>query len=548
MTVKDRANKGIGAVSPSAEWHSIDWNNIRLRVRKLRHRIYRATQKQAWNQVRSLMKLMLRSQANLLLAIRRVTQENQGKKTAGVDGKTYGSAKDRTALVKEMQLYSPWRVKPTKRVYIPKKDGKLRPLGIPTIVDRVAQAMVKSALEPSWEARFEANSYGFRPGRSTHDAMVHCWIYLNRRVHHKWVLDADIKGAFDNISHEFILTSTSKVPGYALIKQWLKAGYLEKETFFATDQGTPQGGIISPLLANIALNGMQQVLPAGLGYVRYADDFVITAKTRSELERSIPAIERWLAARGLVLNKEKTRLVSMKQGFNFLGFTVRHYRNGSCLITPEKAKVLNFIQSIRNWIKSNLSADPYAMIRYLNPRIFGWANYYKAFVSKRTFSYVKEQIWRQLWRWCLRRHPTKKATWVKRKYFTTLKGQDWVFFGLQPTNEGHKTIYLTQIHKVPIKRHIKVRGDASPDDPGLKEYWEKRKYAMTKGRFTQVAARRIAESQNYRCPICSGLLNSYEEDVAEGLILLGNSGKEAGVNVPTFFHKSCLGSTRRRIA
>jgi RNA-directed DNA polymerase len=494
------------------------------------------------------MKLMLRSQANLLLAIRRVTQENQGKKTAGIDGKTYGSAKDRIALVKEMQLYSPWRVQPTKRVYIPKKDGKLRPLGIPTIVDRVAQAMVKSALEPSWEARFEANSYGFRPGRSTQDAMVHCWIYLNRRVHHQWALDADIKGAFDNISHEFILKSIGRVPGHTLIRQWLKAGYLEKETFFATDGGTPQGGIISPLLANIALNGMQQVLPTGLGYVRYADDFVITAKTRSELERCIPVIERWLAARGLVLNKEKTRLVSMKQGFNFLGFTVRHYRNGSCLITPEKVKVLDFIQSIRNWIKSNQSADPYAMIRYLNPRIIGWTNYYKAFVSKRTFSYVKEQIWKQLWRWCLRRHPTKKATWVKRKYFTTLNGQDWVFFGLQPTNEGHKTIYLTQIHKVPIKRHIKVRGAASPDNPDLKQYWEKRKYAMTKSRFTKAASRRIAESQNYRCPICCGLLNGYEEDVSEGLILLGRSMEEAGINVPTFYHKSCLGGTRRRIA
>lgn len=315
MTVKDRAINGIGAGSASAAWHSIDWNKIRQRVRNLRHRIYRATQLQAWNQVRSLMKLMLRSHANLLLAIRRVTQENQGKKTAGVDGKTYASARDRMTLVKQMQCYGPWLVKPARRIYIPKHDGKQRPLGIPTIKDRIAQAVVKSALEPSWEARFESNSYGFRPGRSTHDAMVHCWIFLNRKVHHQWVLDADIKGAFDNISHEFILSSIGKAPGHTLIKQWLKAGYLEKGAFFTTEKGTPQGGIISPLLANIVLDGIQQILPRGLGFVRYADDFIVTAKSRSELERYIPTIERWLADRGLSLNKEKNSPAFHETGF-----------------------------------------------------------------------------------------------------------------------------------------------------------------------------------------------------------------------------------------
>jgi len=548
MTVKDRASSGIGAGSPSDEWHSINWNKIRCTVRNLRYRIYRASQMQAWNKVRSLMKLMLRSQANLLLAVRRVTQDNQGKKTAGIDGKTYASSGDRLRLIKQMRHYKPWQARPTRRIYIPKSGNKLRPLGIPTMFDRSVQAMVKSALEPVWEAKFESNSYGFRPGRSTQDAMVHCWIYLNRKVHHQWVLDADIKGAFDNISHEFILSSIGKLPGYMLIKQWLKAGYFEKGEHYKTAKGTPQGGIISPLLANIALNGIQQILPGGLGYVRYADDFVITSRTREELERFIPSIVNWLVQRGLTLSESKIRIVFMKQGFNFLGFSVRHYRNGSLLITLQKKKVLEFIQSLRDWIKSNLSAAPHALIHYLNPRIIGWANYYKAFVSKRVFSYVKEQIWKQLWRWCLRRHPTKKATWIKKKYFTVRKGQDWVFFGKEVTSTGIRDVYLKQIHMVPIKRHIKVKGNFSPDNPILKEYWEKRRYVMTKNRFTEESYRKIAENQNYRCPICFGLLSGYEADILEEMILSRSRVINKGADAPKFYHKSCLAGNRKHIA
>lgn len=270
--MKDRVQLNIGVEEPSLEWSSIIWTTVEKRVRNLRQRIYRATKNGQWNKVRSLTKLMLRSHANLLMSVRKVTQENKGKRTAGIDKQLILTPKAKIKLVQEMLEYAAWKVKPAKRIYIPKADGKKRPLGILTIKNRVAQAIVKNAMEPSWEARFETHSYGFRPGRSTQDAIDQCWNRLRGNCKDKWVLDADIKGAFDNINQEYILKQLGNIPAKGLIKAWLKAGYVELKMFHDTTSGVQQGGVISPLLANIALDGMQQLIGNKVGFIRYADD------------------------------------------------------------------------------------------------------------------------------------------------------------------------------------------------------------------------------------------------------------------------------------
>lgn len=471
---------GAALVSEQADgnldWEQIDQLAIDDSIRKLRQRIFRATQQQRFNQARSLMKLMLRSYSNLLHSVHLVTEKNKGRRTAGVDNQVALTPKDKTELVREMIGRIHRQVKPVKRIRIP-KDGtsKTRPLGIPTIKDRIAQAMLKNALEPSWEARFEPNSYGFRPGRSCHDAIQQCWINFNARAHRVWILDADIKGAFDNIDHDFILNRLGTVPGRELVKKWLKAGYVEADMLHATETGTPQGGVISPLLLNIALDGLESFLGSKYGVVRYADDFVICARTRSEIESARNSISQWLAERGLALHEEKTKITHINDGFNFLGFSVRRY-GGKCLIKPQKQKVLSFLQSLNRWLNHHRDAQPIDVIKHFTPILRGWSNYYKTVVSKRTFSYVAHRTWQMLWRWCLRRHPNKGKHWVFQKYFQTVQNRSWKFFGdYQMSNGKTKRVFLFDISAVAIARHIKIRASASPDDPKLGLYWHKRR-------------------------------------------------------------------------
>ena len=478
--MKDRVHMDIGAKEQLEDWAATDWRTASKRVRNLRRRIYRATKNAQWNEVRSLMKLMLRSRANLLLSVRRVTQDNQGKRTAGIDDQLILTPKARVKLVRQMLEHAAWRVKPAKRIYIPKANGKQRPLGILTIKNRVAQAIVKNALEPSWEARFEAHSYGFRPGRSTHDAIEQCWRRLNRHCKDRWVLDADVQDAFDNISHEFILQRLGLVPARGLIKQWLKAGYVEAELFHDTVGGVQQGGVVSPVLANIALDGMQQLLGSKVGFIRYADDFVVTARSREQIEALKPVIAEWLSERGLVMNEEKTRIVPVQTGFDFLGFNIRHYR-GVCLVKPAKGKVLTLLSNIRQWLKEHRQVEAGVVVRYLNTLLRGWSQYYRCASSAQAFGYAKHQTWCALWQWCKRRHPAKSRNWIKRKYFRSQAGRDWSFFAETTNDRGEQSVdFLIDISMIPIERHTKVRGSASPDDPELCDYWSDRRLRGSK--------------------------------------------------------------------
>lgn len=307
MQAKSLAN----GTETQTDWQAINWKQANRIVRNLRQRIFRATQQGDWKKVRSLQKLMLRSRSNRLVSVRRVTQVNRGKHTPGVDKMVVKTPAARSQLVDELAALTPWRVQPVRRTYIPKLNGKQRPLSIPVIKDRCLQAMVKNALEPAWEAQFEATSYGFRPGRSAHDAIGRIYSIARPNNTKKWVLDADIKGAFDNINHDFLINAVGDVPARELIHQWLKAGYMEEGILHATEAGTPQGGAISPLLANIALHGMEQALgvtyrPDGTlnskrAVVRYADDFVMFCETQEDAERSKDILSAWLAERGLTL-------------------------------------------------------------------------------------------------------------------------------------------------------------------------------------------------------------------------------------------------------
>lgn len=530
------------------EWHSINWRKLERSVYKLQKRIYQASVRGDVKAYRRLQKTLMKSWSARALAVRRVTQDNQGKKTAGVDGVKSLTPKQRLELTGNLNLGT--KVSPTRRVWIP-KPGTLekRPLGIPTMKDRALQALVKLALEPEWEARFEPNSYGFRAGRSCHDAIEA--IYKSIHCKSKFVLDADIAQCFDRINQENLLIKLNTFPTIRRqVRAWLKAGVMDGKQLFPTSEGTPQGGVISPLLANIALHGMEERIKqfaetldlknsrggqqgkrdkrASLSLIRYADDFVILHEDLTVVQRCKDIISEWLQGMGLELKPSKTRLAHThikyeqeQPGFDFLGFNIRQFPAGKhssskstkgkilgfkTIITPSKYKQKVHYDQIASVIDAHKAAPQAALISHLNPIIRGWANYYATVVSKVAYSVIDYLTYQKLRAWAKRRHSKKNGEWVSKRYWQSIGGDNWVF---ATKKEDLTSLRLLNHADTPIVRHVKVKGESSPYDGNL-VYWSTR---MDNNPEMPNRISKLLKKQKGKCTHCG--LFFRENDVLE---------------------------------
>lgn len=502
-----------GASSRSAQsWQTIDWSKAKRNVRRLQARIVKAVKANRWGKVKALQWLLTHSYSGKALAVRRVS-ENTGKRTAGVDGQRWHSPAQKAEAIGQLKRHG-YRPKPLRRVYIAKANGKKRPLGIPTMHDRAMQALYLLSLEPIAETQADPNSYGFRPHRSTADAIDQCRRALMLKSSARWVLEADIKGCFDHISHDWL---KQHIPmDRRVLSQWLAAGIIERGSWFPTRAGTPQGGIISPVLANLTLDGLEALLRRHfpkkrnnqlVNYIRYCDDFVVTGRSKTLLEARVkPLIEQFLSIRGLSLAPQKTRVVHIEAGFDFLGQHL-HRVNGSVLIHPSKQNVKTFLDKVRATIKRQAAAPAVRLIRTLNPMIRGWACYHRHVQSAAAFSKVGHHIFQALWRWAKRRHPNKSSQWVKDKYFDAFGGYRWVFSDHRWVNGEEQVYRLVQITQIRRFRHIKVRGQANPFDPEWEMYFEQRLTQQLKSRPNCTATVRFLWlRQQGQCPVCQSQL------------------------------------------
>jgi RNA-directed DNA polymerase len=498
-------------------WDAVQWRLAEQNVRRLRQRIFTATRAGDLKKVRNLQKLMLRSRSNALVAVRRVTELNAGRKTAGVDGQVVVVPEQKAELVDWLQHRThSWSPSPVKRVYVPKSNGRRRPLGIPVIADRCLQALAVNALEPEWEARFEPKSYGFRPGRGCHDAIVAIHTTASRTdAKRLWVLDADLAAAFDHLNHDHICESLGTFPAMGMVRQWLKAGVIEDGGFLATEEGAPQGGVISPLLMNVALHGMEaaagvryhtagtragKTMPGCPALIRYADDLLALCHSRDQAEQVKARLAEWLKPRGLVFNETKTQITHLDEGVDFLSFTIRRFR-GKLLTKPSNDALRRIRKRLSTEARALRGSNADTVIAKLNPIITGWAAYYRIGASKRAFGALDAHVWRLVYKWASFSHSNKSKRWVIARYFgkfNPARRDKWIF-GSRETG-----FYLRKFAWTPIVRHRMVAGTASPDDPGLSEYWAQRRRRSRPP--VGATTLRLLRVQHGRCPLCRGLL------------------------------------------
>lgn len=569
VEVQVAVNMSKTSFKTTVEWKDIPWKKVERVVYKLQKRIYRASSRGDVKIIRRLQKTLMKSWYARLMAVRRVTQDNMGKKTAGVDGVKSLSPAARLRLTTELKLSS--KVNPTRRVWIPKPGTEeKRPLGILTMKDRALQALVKLALEPEWEARFEPNSYGFRPGRSCHDAIEAIYLAIHSKP--KFVLDADITKCFDRINHEALLSKLNTFPTLKKqIKAWLKAGVMDGKQLFPTLEGTQQGGVISPLLANIALHGMEErikqfaeTVPSrsklgkrdkrnNLTLVRYADDFVILHEDITVVQKCREIISEWLKGMSLELKPSKTKLVhTLEQyeqeppGFDFLGFTVRQYPVGKylsgkstngkklgfkTLITPSQEKLKIHYDRIVEVITAHKAGSQAALIKQINPIIRGWANYYATVVSKVAYSDLEDLMYRKLVAWAKHRHRGKSWEWIKNKYWHTINGERWVF----ATKQGYKNpLRLLDHADTPIIRHVKVKGESSPYDGNL-IYWSSR---LGKNPELPTRVATLLKRQKGKCAYCGLFFRENDVWEVDHIIPKSQGGRDEYKNLQ-LLHRHC---------
>lgn len=511
MNVKTCATTDV-----AKNWNSIDWNKANRYVKNLQMRIVKAWQEGKYNKVKSLQYLLTNSFYGKALAIKRVT-ENKGKKTAGVDGELWLTPEAKFKAISKLKRRG-YKSQPTKRVYILKKNGKKRPLSIPTMTDRAMQTLYKFALDPIAETTADPNSYGFRAKRCTQDAIEQCFTSLNKGKSAKWVLEGDIKGCFDNISHEWILNNIPM--DKEILRKFLKSGYIETKKLFPTEVGSPQGSAISPTISNMVLDGLEKAIKdkyhktykngkayfPKVNFIRYADDFIVTGESKELLENGVkPIIIEFLAERGLELSEEKTLITHINDGFDFLGCNVRMYNN-KLLTKPSKKNYQAIIDKIREVIKNNQSMKQELLIRALNPIIRGWVNYQKYNVSCKAFEKLDFEIWQVLWKWCKRRHPKKSRKWIARKYFHTIGNRTWTFSvktdGKMENGEDYyvRLIYATNTD---IKRFTKIKAEANPFDENWQVYFEEREEKQMRNAIKgRTIINRLYKAQNGCCSHC----------------------------------------------
>lgn len=524
------------------QWKSIDWKKAEAEVSRLQARIAKATQEKKWNTVKRLQYLLSHSYYAKALAVRKVTT-NKGKHTPGIDKELWNTpaVKMRNVLILTDKGY---KAKPLRRVFIEKPGKKKkRPLGIPCMYDRAMQALYALALDPVSETTADEKSFGFRRGRSAQDACEYIFTALSRRTSPEWVLEGDIKGCFDHISHDWLI---DHIPmDKSVLKQFLKAGFVFQNELFPTDEGTPQGGVISPILANMALDGMQKVLSDRfhtnrlgkidlrfknahkVNLVRYADDFIVTAATKEIAEEAKEIIRGFLCTRGLELSEEKTLITHVDDGFDMLGWTFRRFKE-KLIVKPSKKSVKALNASLHNTVLERGKAwRQEDLIRVLNRQLRGWANYHQSVCAKDAFSRTDHILYEMLWRWAKRRHPKKNRKWITANYWYSKGLRNWVF--------STKNTELIRLGEVPIIRHTKVRMSANPYLDS--EYFIQRKIQngmkRLSGRF-----KKIWRNQNGCCYHCGQPMEISDEREIFYKIPKSMGGKDDVPNM-AYVHKYC---------